>query len=216
MKNTISTNTRFENKETKTLETYNKIAKKYEEEYGKDLSDIPYIDIFLKEANGNNILDIGCGTGTLSEYIENQGFNVDAIDFSEEMLKIARSKIKNVNFIQMDMREINIDKKYNGIMLAYSLFHITKSEVKEVLPKYYNLLENDGVMLIILQDGEGESYVEEKLEGGLKKFVNFYSFEEIEQVLNNSGFKIIDKMRKKSISEASLQNDKLVIICKKF
>ena len=109
-----------------TFNTYNIIAKKYDEEYGNDLSDTPYIDIFLSKTCGKQILDIGCGTGTLSEYIANKGYIVDAIDFSEEMLKIARNKIKNVNFIQMDMRSININKKYNGIMLAYSLFHISK------------------------------------------------------------------------------------------
>lgn len=198
-----------------TFNTYNKIAKKYEEEYGNDLSDTPYIDSFLEKTNGKKILDIGCGTGTLSEYIANQGFIVDAIDFSEEMLKIAKSKIKNVNFIQMDMRNININEKYNGIILAYSLFHISKKEVKKVIPKYYDLLKENGVMLIILQEGEGEKYVDETLENGLKKFVNYYSFEEIEKILKDNHFEIIKKFKKKPLSEFSLQNDKLVIICKK-
>lgn len=198
-----------------TFNTYNIIAKKYDEEYGNDLSDTPYIDIFLSKTCGKQILDIGCGTGTLSEYIANKGYIVDAIDFSEEMLKIARNKIKNVNFIQMDMRSININKKYNGIMLAYSLFHISKKEVIKAIEAYYNLLKDNGTMLIILQEGEGEKYVEENLEKGLKKFVNYYSFEEIEKVLNANHFEIIEKMRKKPLSEFSLQNDKLVIICKK-
>lgn len=200
---------------SETFDTYNKIAEKYEEEYGQDLSDTPYIDRFLKEVHHGKILDIGCGTGTLSEYIANKGFSVDAVDFSEEMLKIARRKIKNVNFIQMDMRNIDLDEKYNGIMLAYSLFHISKKEVKEVIPKYFDLLQKNGVMLIILQEGEGEKYVDENLEIGLKKFVNYYSFEEIEKILNDNHFEIIEKYRKKPISEFSLQNDKLIIICKK-
>lgn len=198
-----------------TLDTYNKIAVKYDQEYGEDFSDTPYIDNFLKNVNGKNILDIGCGTGTLSTYIANQGYNVDAIDFSDKMLQIARERIKNVNFMLADMRNIKVDKKYNGIMLAYSLFHISKEEVKKVLPKYFDLLEDDGVMLIILQEGEGEGDVIENLEQGLKKFVNFYSSKEIEQVLNESGFVIVEKERKKSTSAFSLQNDKLVIICKK-
>lgn len=212
----ISTDVQINEKNSdETFDTYNNIAKKYEEEYGNDLSDTPYIDSFLEETDGKKILDIGCGTGTLSEYIANKGFNVDAIDFSEEMLKIARSKIKNVNFIQMDMRNVNIDEKYNGIMLAYSLFHISKKEVKEVIPKYYDLLKENGTMLIILQEGEGEKYVDENLGIGLKKFVNYYSFEEIAEILKDNHFRIIKKFRKKPLSEFSLPNDKLVIICKK-
>lgn len=198
-----------------TRETYNKIASNYEKEYGNDLSDAPYIDSFLSQVEGNYILDMGCGPGTLSKYIANKGYNVDAIDYSEEMLKIAREKINNVNFIQMDMRNVEMNKKYNGIMLAYSLFHISKDEVKNVLPKYYDLLEDNGVMLIILQEGSGEDYVSENLGTGLKKFINYYSFEEIEKVLNDNNFEIIEKNRKKPISNLSMQNDKLVIICKK-
>ena len=35
-----------------TFNTYNKIAKKYDKEYGSDLSDTPYIDIFLNTTDG--------------------------------------------------------------------------------------------------------------------------------------------------------------------
>lgn len=117
---------------------------------------------------------------------------------------------------KLDMRYITIDKKYNGIMLAYSLFHISKKEVKEALIKYYDLLEDNGTMLIILQDGSGEGFVEENIDKGLNKFINYYSFEEIEQVLNDNNFKVKEKARKKPINSLSMQNDKLVVICKKI
>ena len=198
-----------------TLNTYNKIAKKYDEEYGNDFSDTPYIDLFLEHVTGNRILDIGCGPGNLSKYVADNGYEVDAIDYSEEMIKIARNKVKNVNFMQMDMRQITINKKYNGIMLAYSLFHISKSEVGSVISKYYNLLEDKGVILIILQEGEGEEYVKENLDKNLNKFISFYSFEEIEKILNDNGFKIINEERKKSSGNFSMKNDKLIIICQK-
>ena len=199
-----------------TLNTYNKIAKKYDEEYGNDLSDAPYIDLFLSYIKGNKILDIGCGPGTLSKYIADKGYKVDAIDYSEEMIKIAKNKVKNVDFFQMDMRNITIEKKYNGIMLAYSLFHISKQEVRESLLKYHDILEDDGIMLIILQEGIGEEFVKENLNTELKKFINYYSFDEIEQVLNDRNFKVIEKNRKKPISAMSMQNDKLILICKKI
>ncbi len=93
-----------------TLNTYNKIAKKYDEEYGNDLSDAPYIDLFLSYIKGNKIVDIGCGPGTLSKYIADKGYKVDAIDYSEKMIKIAKNKVKNVDFFQMDMRNITIEK----------------------------------------------------------------------------------------------------------
>lgn len=62
------------------LEIYNKIAKKYDEEYSNDLSDTIYIDSFLKRVTENGVLDIGCGIGILSKYIADKGYNVDGIE----------------------------------------------------------------------------------------------------------------------------------------
>ena len=70
--------------------------------------------------------------------------------------------------------------------------------------------------MTILQDGSGEGFVEENIDKGLNKFINYYSFEEIEQVLNDNNFKVKEKARKKPINSLSMQNDKLVVICKKI
>ena len=128
----------MKNKNNIAIDTYNEIAQEYEKEFGNDYSDTPYIDIFLNYLDGKKVLDIGCGVGNLTKYILDKGFNVDGIDLSEEMLNIAKSKYDDINFLQMNMKDIILDKKYDGIMLAYSLFHLTKQEVLEVLPKYYS------------------------------------------------------------------------------
>lgn len=100
-------------------------------------------------------------------------------------------------------------------MLAYSLFHLTKKEVIEVLPKYYDLLNSNGKILLILQYGQGERIVNEPLKEGLKIFINYYSQDEIIEILKNNRFKILYTDLKKSESEFELGNDKLVIICQK-
>ena len=61
-----------------------------------------------------------------------------------------------------------------------------------------------------------KAFVEENIDKGLNKFINYYSFEEIEQVLNDNNFKVKEKARKKPINSLSMQNDKLVVICKKI
>ena len=95
------------------IDTYNLIASEYENEFGADYSDAPYIDKFLESLNGKEILDIGCGLGNLTNYMNEHGFNVIGIDLSDEMLKIAKSKYKHITFKKMDMREINIDKQFD-------------------------------------------------------------------------------------------------------
>ena len=57
----------------------------------------------LKECNLNHnssVCEVGTGTGTLAQFIAPHCKSVDAIDISEDMLNIARSKNdnKNINF----------------------------------------------------------------------------------------------------------------------
>lgn len=202
-------------KNTLAINTYNEIAQKYEEEFGNDYSDTIYIDKFLNILLDKNILDIGCGVGNLTKYIFDKGFNVDGIDLSIEMLNIAKSKYKEINFYNMDMKNITLNKKYDGIVLAYSLFHLTKEEVIKILPKYFNLLNSNGKMLLILQNGSGEHIINEPLKAGLKMFINYYSLSEISDLLTKNHFKIIYTDFKKSESAFELGNDKIVIICER-
>ena len=197
------------------VDTYNKIAQEYDKEFGNDYSDTPYVDKFLNYLEGKKVLDIGCGVGNLTKYIMDKGFNVEGIDLSKEMLNIAKQKYSDIKFYEMNMKEITLRKKYDGIMLAYSLFHLTKKEVIELLPKYYDLLNSNGKILLILQYGQGERIVNEPLKEGLKIFINYYSQDEIIEILKNNRFKILYTDLKKSESEFELGNDKLVIICQK-
>lgn len=205
----------MKNKNMIAVDTYNKIAREYDKEFGDDYSDTPYIDKFLNYLEGKTVLDIGCGVGNLTKYIMDRGFYIEGIDLSKEMLNIAKEKYSDIKFYEMNMKEITLSKKYDGIMLAYSLFHLTKKEVIEVLPKFYNLLNNNGKILLILQYGQGEKIIDEPLKEGLKMFINYYSQDEIIEILKNNSFKILYTDLKKPESEFELGNDKLVIICQK-
>ena len=184
------------------VDTYNEIAKTYEEKFGEDFTDTIYIDKFLEFLEGKNILDIGCGVGNLTDYIYTKGFLIKGIDLSDEMLKIAKSKYKQIKFYKMDMRSPSFDEKFDGLMLAYSLFHLSKAEVEKVLPKYYNLLNKNGKMLIILQGGNGEKIINEPLNENLKIFFNYYTIDEITKLLKTNNFNIIytDIRKPKNIS----------------
>lgn len=54
-----------------------------------------------------NILEIGCGTGKNTEFLQTKAKHLVGADFSAEMLTKARNKIaaENVEFKQMDLRE---------------------------------------------------------------------------------------------------------------
>ena len=73
----------------KTLEYYNEKS----DLFAGDTVDLEFSSIqdsFLKYLEpGSLILDFGCGSGRDSRYFMSKGFKVEAIDGSEEMVKIA-------------------------------------------------------------------------------------------------------------------------------
>lgn len=54
---------------------------------------------FMKDLEFNSVLEIGCGTGKNTEWLQPKASRILAVDFSEEMLAIAKKKINAENVI---------------------------------------------------------------------------------------------------------------------
>jgi 2-polyprenyl-3-methyl-5-hydroxy-6-metoxy-1,4-benzoquinol methylase len=61
----------------------------------------------LRDIKFEKCLEIGCGTGKNTEWLITKGKNILAVDISDEMLAIAKQKVKdkNVSFIKADVTE---------------------------------------------------------------------------------------------------------------
>lgn len=199
-----------------TITTYNCIAEQYGSQFKNDFSESLYIDLFLSLIEHGNILNIGCGIGHLSNYINKKGYNVTAIDASSNMLEFAKKHYKNVNFILTDMRSMVFEQSFFGITLLNSLFHLNKDELKNVMLKCYELLNKNGKMLLIMQEGVGEGYVKEPFRDDLTIYMNYYKLEELEKLLHDCYFQILYKKIEKVTGEYELGNNKIIIICEKI
>lgn len=175
------------------ISTYNKIASKYSGLYFNDLSDLPQIDRFLAELKpSSKILDIGCGPGEFTKYLLEKGFDVEGIDLSPEMVKIAKEKVPNGKFFQMDMRTLNYPVNFfDALLVAYSLIHIPSVDIYKTLEGFKKVLKPNGLVFIITQKGQPDQIVDEPLRKSEKMFINFFTKERIANFLNESGFKTV-------------------------
>lgn len=196
-------------------EAYESVALKYDEALWEDAPYNDQIDKFISLVKGKDILDVGCAMGSFTKYVADKGFFVDAFDLCPKMIEIAKSKVNNVNFFVMNMLEMNIDKKYDGLMIINSTIHIEKDKMFKLFKSFYNLLKEDGILFIILQEGEGEQYVTEPLDPSIEEFVSFYHPDEIEELFNSCGFFIIDREEILDENEFELGNNQLVYYLKK-
>ncbi|MFQ7057914.1 MAG: class I SAM-dependent DNA methyltransferase [Turicibacter sanguinis] len=75
------------------------------------MQDVPYSKWMAKTKQylpqGSSILDVGCGTGTISILLAKEGYDVTGIDLSEDMLAIAYEKTLaeglGIHYVQQDM-----------------------------------------------------------------------------------------------------------------
>lgn len=193
------------------IPTYNKIADAYTKQYFNDLTDIPYVDKFLQTLpEGAKLLDIGCGPGTFTKHLKQKGFEVEGVDLSEEMIKIAKEKVSEVSFSLMDMRKLDYpDSSFDGLLVAYSLIHIASEEIPATLEGFNRILKPNGSIMIIAQGGKPDQIVDEPLKAGEKVFINFFTKERLVNFLKQAGFDI-DYQEELPMQDADSLSDKVI------
>ncbi len=68
---------------------------------------------------GGPMLDLGCGTGNATVPMASRGFDVDGVDGSEAMLRVARAKLPDVAFYRADFTRLALPRRYDAV---YSVF----------------------------------------------------------------------------------------------
>jgi len=91
-------------------------------EYGKGL--IP----LLQPLPGELILDLGCGTGHLTQIIAESGAHVIGIDSSASMIETARSIYPQLEFHVADARDFSYASPFEAIFSNATLHWITEAE----------------------------------------------------------------------------------------
>lgn len=81
-------------------------------------------------------LDVGCGTGTLTQSVLNAfpSAQVTCIDFAEKMVEMARIKLAghaNVRYVVKDFREFEWSESYHVVVSSLALHHLVTDAQKQ-------------------------------------------------------------------------------------
>lgn len=132
---------------------YQEFAKYYDKFYQK--KDYKSEVEFLKKIINKNdkIIDIGCGTGIHASLLEKEGYNIDGLDLSKEMLDIAQKRLKG-NLYNQNILNINIKKKYNIIISMFAVINHLKdiNELEQTLVNFKKILLSKGKIIIDLHN----------------------------------------------------------------
>lgn len=114
-----------------------------------------YKEIFVKlEKSPKLVLDLGCGTGTITNKMAEMGFEMIGVDNSEEMLMEAQSKSYDIKtnrpmFLKQKMQELDLFGTIDACISSLDCInYITdKQMLAKTFEKVDNFLNPDGVFI---------------------------------------------------------------------
>ena len=106
---------------------------------------------YLKESQ--IVLDYGCGTGTASCEFASLVKEINGIDISSEMIRIAKEKsaaseVDNVNFEKADIFDNRYQNESFDVILAFNMLH-TVPNPQSVVQRVNDLLKLEGLFISI-------------------------------------------------------------------
>ena len=126
------------------------------EEYGVAEGDLPEAESARQKAlavERNVVVDLGCGTGTLTELLADRGCDMIGIDASQEMLNIALEKReksgKEILYLCQDMRELELYGTAGAVISVCDSLNylLEEEEMLRVFRLVNNYLYPGGVFL---------------------------------------------------------------------
>ncbi len=134
---------------------YNQYASIYfENTVNLDVSDImrPFT-AHLEE--GASVLDLGCGSGRDSLTFLEMGYDVTALDGSEEMCSLA-SIHTDLDILHMQYDDLDFNEVFDGIWACASLVHLEKSKLPGIINKISKALKPGGIFYMSVHKGNFE------------------------------------------------------------
>lgn len=209
-------------------DTFENVAKDFDDvilrlvPYYKEMIEDLLLVIPFERDKKINVIDLGCGTGTLSlkikEFFPNA--QLTCMDMTKNMLELAKIKLsehKNIEYILENFYTFNFNKKYDLVISSFALHHLVTPEDKiSFYQKIYNSLNENGCFynldILIGPNDEIQNYYMKKWAEFLsqnlteeevdKNFERYYEEDSPESTMNHLkwleqvGFRDVDVIRK--------------------
>ncbi|MCJ0928909.1 MULTISPECIES: class I SAM-dependent methyltransferase [Acinetobacter] len=136
----------------KTIDYYNKHAEEFiASTFEVDMESL-YQPFLAELPEGARILDVGCGSGRDTLAFKDKGYQIEAIDYSAELVKKAK-ELTGIEVRQQSFYELNESEKYDGIWACASLLHCDRDFLPEVMGHIFKALKPNGMCYMSFKYG---------------------------------------------------------------
>lgn len=202
-------------------EGYNEIADTYRSLLDKDIDSLAIFKKFISLINNQKkILDLGCGSGSVSKYFFKNEFDYLGIDLSEKQIALAKSLFQNhqKSFIVADMLsycKLLPSNSLDGIIALFSIFHLPRELHESLFYEIKRILSNNAPILFTAFDSEWEGVENNWLKGNMPMFWSNHPFSWYLKLLNQLRFEKIDIFNRKEFFDGNEENQYFLLYRKK-
>lgn len=148
----------------------------------------------------NNILDVGCASGSFTNNISNifPNSTITGIDIYSSAIEYGKKKYPHINFILADAHHIPFEDNRFDLVICYeTIEHLTNP--LEVLREMRRVLKTEGTAIVAMDSGsllfQVVWFLWEKTKGNVWQgaHIHPYDHKELESVIKKAGFKIKNK-----------------------
>lgn len=140
----------------KTLEYYAQNTDVFfDETVDADVS--PLWERFEKIVSGGHVLDLGCGSGRDTKHFLEKGYQITAIDGSEELC-LKASEYTGIDVIKKDFFDIDEVDVYDGIWACASMLHVERKRLPMLIHKLGRALKPGGILYMSFKYGDFDDF----------------------------------------------------------
>ncbi|KAI0517508.1 methyltransferase [Xylaria bambusicola] len=138
-----------------------------------------------------SILELGCGPGVpVLQLLLHKGARVVANDISTKQIEMAKARFPAAELIAGDMTALSFEpESFDGAISLYTLFHLPRAKLKDMLVKIHSWLKPNGVFVFNLATVD-----EEEIHGeffGYGMFWSSFDVDANQALLREIGFDLL-------------------------
>lgn len=129
---------------------WNKYASIYDKIIGNKINNDKLLNFILKYVEKDDkLLEAACGTGAFTILLSPHVKKIMAFDYSNEMIKKAKNKSKNlenITYFSGDLNKINYDDNYFDVGLAANVLHLLDTP-EIAINELKRVVKNNGILI---------------------------------------------------------------------
>ena len=172
-----------------------------------------------RRGEGDTVVDLGCGTGKLTELLAEAGFHMLGIDLSPDMLNIAMGRKLDQGhdtvYICQDIRELELAEPVSTfVSVGDSINYLLSPEdLGRMFRGVYSYLKDEGIFIFdfktlhLYRDVIGDATIAEDQRG--------YTLKEIRKAAEEAGFEWVFQMDSDSRQEVTKDSERIMAVIRK-